>query len=482
MSKPDYYRHPNAHYRGNPFIEGLGQPLTLEQFYANCEIPFDGDLDLSGVDESLHGYYTRTAIDQLADVYTVQDEAYRLYDVMRRMIEAGYAKRNPLREDMRRILVAIDRDKADPWKAMHTSSLDLLSVQQSFLLLGLSGRGKSTMVRQICKQLKQVVEHTRYTDHSGEESIINKTQVTYLYVEVHDRRGQKAVLLNLLEAIDTATGEEYRHAHRNKSVNELITTVRKAFIGHSVGMVIIDEAQNLATQARSEVLNSNEKTSMKFIEELFNRVGVPLMFVGTLATLSLFKRETTIGRRATKNGSLLLASCEIDSPFWKRFTRLLCQTQLLKNQTTPTDMLRRHLHHLSVGIPAIATSLVRATLSYLTFLSPQDQDLSIAALDDTFNREFKVLKPALTALRKGDYHKFEDFEPMLLLESAEQSADDRDAIEQRVSQLAEASLLQGKVKLRDKPQKPEVKKRAALDQLSPEHLLGQLGYPLDKGR
>ncbi len=56
MAEPKYFAHPNVSYRGNPYIEGLGMPLSSEQFYANCEIPFHYELDLSGVDESLHSY------------------------------------------------------------------------------------------------------------------------------------------------------------------------------------------------------------------------------------------------------------------------------------------------------------------------------------------------------------------------------------------------------------------------------------------
>ncbi|MCV5824216.1 transposase, partial [Escherichia coli] len=92
----------------------------------------------------------------------------------------------------------------------------------------------------------------------------------------------------------------------------------KLLIGHSVGLVVVDEAQNLAKSSRNEVLSINEKTSIKFVEELFNRVGVPIMLVGTFATLALFERETTIGRRVTKNGSMLLASCDSNSSFWNR--------------------------------------------------------------------------------------------------------------------------------------------------------------------
>ncbi|MFQ2905705.1 AAA family ATPase [Aeromonas allosaccharophila] len=477
MAAPQYFPHPNSKYRGNPYIEGLGLPLSTAQFYANCEIPFQCDLDLAGVDESLHSYFIRTAIDQLAEVYTSPDEAYRLYDQIRRMIEAGYARRNPIGADVRRILAAIDRDKAEPWKASHVLELEL-SVQYSLLLLGLSGRGKSTMVRQICKQLHQTLEHSCYTDHQGNEFVINRTQVTYLYVEVHDRRGQKALLLNLLESLDAITGESYSHAHRSRSVNELISVVQKSFIGHGVGLLILDEAQNLAKSAKSEVISNNEKTTMKFLEELFNRVGIPLMFVGTLATMKLFESEMTLTRRATKNGFMQLVSCELESSFWHRFIRLICQTRLLKNQTTSEDVLRQHIHYLSAGIPAIATSLVRAALSYLTHLKPQDQDLSIAALDHTFNREFKILNPALTALRKGDYYQFEDLSPMLMLESVASGHE----VAQQAQPQSGKNLLQGEARISNKPQKIEVKQQKTLEQLSPDLLLGQLGYHLDKGQ
>lgn len=55
MSQPNYYMHPNRQYRDNPLIEALGQPLTMQQFYALSELPFINNVDLTGVDASLHG-------------------------------------------------------------------------------------------------------------------------------------------------------------------------------------------------------------------------------------------------------------------------------------------------------------------------------------------------------------------------------------------------------------------------------------------
>ena len=96
------------------------------------------------------------------------------------MIEAGYDKRNPLRTDIRRILTAIDRDKTNPNQVAYLSSLELYSVLQSYLLIGLSGRGKSFMVRRILKLFDQVIEHFNYTDHKGREHTLDQSQVTYL--------------------------------------------------------------------------------------------------------------------------------------------------------------------------------------------------------------------------------------------------------------------------------------------------------------
>ncbi len=118
---------------------------------------------------------------------------------------------------------------------------------------------------------------------------------------------------------------------------------------------------------------------------------------------------------------------------------------------------------------------MRATLSYLSLLKPADQDLSLAALDHCFNREFMILKPALTALRKGDYYKFEDFEPMLRLESVASGHE----ITQQAQPQSRKNLFQGDVKLNNKSQNIEVKQQKILEQLSPELLLGQVGYHLN---
>lgn len=480
MTKATYTTHPNAAYRGNPFIESLSLPLTQHQFLEQCSVPFACNLDLQSVPDELHGYYTRTAIDTLSHAYVVQDEAYRLYDNLRRMIEAGYVKRNPLNKDIRQLLTAIEKDKETPLQSNHIHALNLTDAKNCTFVAGLSGRGKTTMIKHLLKLIDQKIEHAEYATSDNEVIPLNQTQITYLYVEVHERRGQKAVLMNLLEAIDAATGENYQYRFRNYNVNNLILAVRKAVIIHGVGLIIVDEAQNLARASTSETLGNNERTSMKFFEELFNRIAVPLCFVGTFSMLKLFSKEMTISRRATANGSLMMASCNVNSSFWQRFTNTICQTNLLKNQKTDQETIRFHLHHLTAGIPAIAASLVKATLNYLTFLAPENQDLSTKALNLIFDQQFKILKPAILALRKGNYHKFEDFEPMLLLEQTGDE-DELASLAAKVNKV-EQNTLQGAVQFKNDTSTKDVSvdNLKLMDQMSPEELTASLGYSTDK--
>lgn len=445
MTSVTYIRDPNELYRGNPFIEGLGHPLSEDEFRARTGMPFREELDLSEVDEDRHGYYKRSLIDNLAEVYVVRDKAYRLYDIIHRMIKAGYVKRNPLSGDVLRILAAIKKDEKDPLKQVNTAGLDLASTQQSFSVIGLSGIGKTMMVKQTIKAFQDVIEHREYKTPEGKVLKMKASQIPVVYVEIPDSRGQKAVLLDLLAVIDSKTGEEYAHYNRNKTVYELITAARKAVIAHGVGLIIFDEAQNFVQSSKKETVGSNEKTSMKFVESLFNRLGVPLLYVGTFSTLKVMAKEMTVARRSVKNGSFLFASCEVESSFWKRFIKTYCQTQLMQNQCTDLDTLRYHVHHLSLGIPAIAASLIRATLCYLTFLPAKSQDLSVKALDWIFEEQFKILQPALRALRNGDYHKYEDYAPMLMLEEVDQAVSQEDIVEENVRQIGQ-SFLQGEVK------------------------------------
>lgn len=454
-----YIPHPNPELRGNPLVEALGYPLTPNEFIKQCTKKPIIDFDLSCIPAEHHHYYLRSAIDNLVSGYVVQDEAPRLYDTLFRMIERGYIYRNPLAFGDFRMLSNTNDIEINPTQEL---SLQQTAAQSSLLLAGLSGRGKTAMVESILSTIPQTIKHTCY--HGQDFSY---EQIVWLKVDVPTAKGQRALLWRILESLDSITGEHYYNSHLKSNVTTLMVAVRKSLIIHGVGLIVLDEAQNLSKPAKTDKVGNNENATLRFIEELFNKIGVPLMLVGTLSTLNLFSQEMTSARRIGKNGSLILEQCAVDSSFWKRFIKQQTPTELLHNQQTDLDTLTRHIHHLSAGIPAIASSLIRSTMSYLTYLSPENQDLSIAALNRVFNEQFSVISGALKALQRGQYYQFEDYSPLSLLHDSE------DYFNSDVGTKSLAATNQRKVLSNNTSELTHLseKQLKMLDDMSPESLL-----------
>ncbi len=412
MTEITYIKHPNKLCAGNPLIEGLGYPLTIKQVQTQCDEEFEGLLSLEGIPEEHHSYYVRSVIDNLVDTYVVQDEAYAIYEKLRRMIEAGYKKRNPA-DDLQKnkITTAVHMDDGDQLNAFHLKKVtgddvdSLLTANGCYLLAGLSGRGKTTLMLRLLKLIQQRYSHTKYIKASGEEVDIDEEQLVYLYVQLHERKGQKAFLRSILQALENALGKKFTDLEKTTtSVDQMIKVVRKLLLTHNVGVLIIDEAQNFAQSPENFVIGNNEKTSMKFVEEIFNRIGVPLFFIGTMDSLSLFGKEMTIGRRSINDGSMLMLGCDVEGEFWSRLCQRICQFSLLKGKHSKEDTIKHHLHTLTFGIPAIAVSLMRATLTHLSKFEPGKQNLSIKSLNYVFKQQFSILDGPIKALRKKKYH------------------------------------------------------------------------------
>ncbi|MGL1335844.1 ATP-binding protein [Vibrio parahaemolyticus] len=454
----NYISHPNPALKGNPLIEALGLPLLPQEFIKQTTLKSELELDWSAIPDSHYSYYARSMIDNLHDSYVVQDEAPRLYDTIFRMLERGYANRNPLEYgDFKQL------NNADDTTFSETQEITLRQTasQSSFLLAGLSGRGKTSMIESLLSTIPQKIYHTEYKDKP-----FHYDQIVWLKVDVPTTKGQRALLWRILEAIDSVAGESYYESHTKSNVTSLMIAVRKALLVHGVGLIILDEAQNLSKPSTSDKVGNNENATLRFVEELFNKVGVPLLLVGTLTTLSLFSQEMTTARRIGKDGSLILEQCNVESSFWKRFIKQMCTTSILKNQSTDLDTITRHTHHLSAGIPAIASSLIRSTMTYLTYLPAHNQDLSIAALNFVFKEQFRVISGALNALKRGKYYQYEDCAPLTQLHDSEANyfelAEQSNTAETETKRLT--TTLSAKPKLSDKEQQ-------LFDSMSPSALL-----------
>jgi hypothetical protein len=271
-------------------------------------------------------------------------------------------------------------------------------------------------------------------------------------------------------------------------VKDLINAVRKAIVIHHIGCLVVDEAQNFSPAVGDLKIGTNEKTSMRFVEELVNVLGVSTIFVGTFSALKLFTKEMTVTRRTIRAGSLNLASCPVDSPFWINLCGALVTSITLAGGCDSYDMLRLKLHELSAGIPAIAVSVTQATLRFLSFLEPNEQKLTLEALDYVYEQQFAPLSGPVNALLHGDYHQYEDLKAMELLEvvngdpkneaQAQVEELERTAKELAQSYKQQYNLKEGQVQVM--PSAPprsahQVDAQRVSEQLEPDNFMAMLG-------
>jgi len=425
MSNANYVVMSIEGYRGNPLIEAIGWGLDESTFNDFYSPKTDNQTDVELIPENRRKFGIRSAIGRLKNSYIARDEAHAVYETMLMLMHQGYVNRNPLDEGYQKILTAIQRDMKDPLAAKHIkvtygdSMMGADVSNGSSLLVGLSGDGKTTLITKALSLIERKIHHTSYVDQNGEEHKMDFAQQTHLYVKLNTRKGQKALLRSILSALDEDTGESYSFIYRNADVEELIVGVRKAMIIHGVGLLVIDEAQNFSAANDVMKIGANEKTSIPFVEEIFNRIGVPLFFVGTHSVLNLLTDVKTI-RRVIESGGQIIAGCELGSPFWERFCQHLFRTEFLSSQTTDFETFKQHLHKKTLGVTAIAKSLVVSTLQYLTKVPPEFQDLGIDSINLVFKRQYSLLIPPLRALENEDYHLYEEYGVLAILKEIEE--------------------------------------------------------------
>ena len=224
-----------------------------------------------------------------------------------------------------------------------------------------------------------------------------------------------------------------------------------------------------------------------------NTLGVSTIFVGTFSALELFAKEMTITRRTLRAGSLNLASCDVESGFWKNLCHALFNSVRFSAARDSDEALRYKLHDLTAGIPAIAVSVVQATLRFLSYFEASKQTLTASALEHVFLKQFSPLSGPIAALHSmrvgSDYKAYEDLKPMRLLEivnpkHAHHDVEKLKAVESKAKQMMQeyerdnAKLLKGKVQVI--PHKPprtayEVDASQESDKMSPDNFLSMLG-------
>lgn len=268
--------------------------------------------------------------------------------------------------------------------------------------MGLSGMGKTSVVKQWLTQFPEVIYH--------EET--NTYQVLYLHIEMpSDGSSIKGLAHAILHRMDQLIpGANYfkNYAAGGRTGSDaLMRSVARVLNMHFVGFIVADEIQNLANSTKGK------QTVMTELVSACNELGVPILFIGTNKAAKVFSLDFRQSRRSSGQGLTLWDRLSAENEKygdteWVDFLATLWEYQWVKHPVPLDTQYVEYMYRYSQGVIDIAIKLF-ASAQARAILDGTEQ-LTLELLTNVYNAEFKLLHPMVDALRDNDIERLVEYE------------------------------------------------------------------------
>jgi len=391
--KADYHESELEDYKNNPLIEALPyiwdeaqvvKQLASRPIYKEEEQRYPAHLRLHMIQRIYRDYFQPLSIH------------LEVEQRISRLLRDGYIGRNPLEPNYS---FRVRKDAEDLIKNRETSKFPVIAPSSSgFATVGISGIGKSSTLQRILSMYPQVIIHDKYKDRH-----LNLYQVVWLKIDCPHDGSIKGLTLNFFHAMDMLLGTNYykKHAGSRKSVDELLPIMAQIAAVHSLGVLIIDEIQNL-----SEAKSGGASKMLNFFVQLVNTIGVPVIIVGTFKALPILDGEFRNARRGTGQGDLIWERMKNDEE-WTYFLEKLWSYQWTKKRAEYTDEFKDLFYEESQGITDIAVKIFM--LAQWRAIDTEEEIITPAIVKSVAKDRLQLIQPALKALRTGDKNKIAQY-------------------------------------------------------------------------
>ncbi|WNC68726.1 ATP-binding protein [Thalassotalea nanhaiensis] len=348
-------------HKGNPLIEALPPKLpwlnVMELFshYPDYAEEISDHPDPLVRDEYL------VRIDRLRQPLTDYQTCFRAIE---RSLKNGYSTKNPLTPTTAQYLhyFVDEQPEIEPDSGRFTPKGEGLT------LIGESGIGKTTMLEQVLSYFPNVIVHDGY---KGTNLDFSK-QVVWVKVDCPQNSSVRDLCEEILWSLDLSLDRP--RTRPEKLIGSLIRQIEQVMKASFLGMLVIDEMQNLTFKK-----TKGEDNLLKFLHRLVNKLGIPIFFCANPPfNLSLIK-ELKNARRAESCYHYHMSPLSIDSDSWKVFIQQLWNYQWTNVFTELTDELNKKIFELSVGNIDMACRTFREAQRLL--IGSVDERLTKASLE-----------------------------------------------------------------------------------------------------
>lgn len=310
-----------------------------------------------------------------------------LYQHLYARIVSGYESRNPVRPEV----IEWTLDAAEDEAVFQLDDEDD-PTSTGTGVIGKTGLGKTTTIVSVLRRLiPQCIRHNRED--------FNDLQITYLVVDMPHDGAIESLCLNFFKAIDKAllvndTEESYFQYYSTKKVKPNVMLQKIHFLcrKHHLGLLVIDELQNLLVQPPKR-----RQLMLNFLSTLTNISHVPIVKVGTSDALHLFKVKKTNIRR--KGATFQLLPYTKTNKYWKQLLEALFNFQLAPIPFPDTPENRSYLYELTQGYPYALLALWREIQIYAVQAGSKQKEITHNKIDEIWRKRFPLLRTVFRAIK-----------------------------------------------------------------------------------
>jgi hypothetical protein len=378
------YRDPGLDcYRGNPLIEAL-PPIFTEELVARL-LQYSPGYE-EGYRELPLEYRLHLIVDAVRFIQPLPMHL-RLEQCFSRMIRSGYVGRNPSAPEFQALYRRLQAVGDDPLELPPP-----VLTTRGCSIVGHSGAGKSTAAGRILSMYPQVIFHGRYNGRH-----FTYSQLVYIKLEC-PYNGElsglcKGFFTEVDRLLDTNTYERYVRRGQPR-IDDLLLRMAELAFRHSIGVLVIDEIQNLR-KARGDGAND----MLDFLLWLDNKLGIPVVLVGTPRALPVLTGEFRRARRAAGQEAIPWNRMREDGNDWTLFTDTLWQYQYVHSNSPLTPELRHVLYDQSQGIADIAVKVYM--LAQIEAITSRAEVITAESLIAASQHRLSFVQPFLSDLREN---------------------------------------------------------------------------------
>lgn len=411
--------------KGNPLIEALPIELSDDDVFASLSLAPDFQLE----QRQWSNHHRVQQIKGLGNFMVPLTRHLALARMLDTMMREGYVCRAPRTKARIANLQKLYELQKDGKTFSQTATT--VGMQDSASILGPSGMGKSTTVRRWLAQYPRVIFHDS----------LDITQVTSIHVDISsDGNSVKALAISIITQLDNLLPDHDYHKlyltnTARTSTESLIHTVGRLLTIHHVGLLVVDEVQNLCNSKKGAQVVMTELVTM------CNMLSVPILFVGTnkaskilAADFRQARRSTGLGvtswsrlpRHDAKTETQFIAMTKEPDSEWADFITTLWSYQWVRTPMSLTPALLDFIYLCTQGVLDLAIKMF--AIAQVRAINDGDEELSKQALKYVYETDFKLLHPALEALANDDISalsQFGDIAPLNLDEQLDSLASKR---------------------------------------------------------